>query len=224
MDKLASELEKEARSLLNNSHSNETVAARPQQPPELRRFHPLHELHRPQYDLKRVLVFQQLSRYLFAHRRWAMPRFTSTVVPFARRSTNDRRLSSSQSSDEFGVLGSSEAKMWRNIFRNDKTRIAGSRYKPLSRGYRFDVEPPRQLDRKKAVELLRQSVDAAATKVPLTPSEKKEIQLILQENSHECLEHVESEVRSRLLEDEDFDSDVYPSATSQFLAWADMPE
>ncbi|PXF40647.1 hypothetical protein BWQ96_09644 [Gracilariopsis chorda] len=224
MDELASGLETEARSLPNNSYSNEPVSARPQQPPGTKKVPSTARASSSSIRSQVRVGFPAAQLVSLRSSALGHASFSSTAVPFARRSTNDRHLSSSQSSDEFGVLESSEAKVWQNIVRNDETRITGSRYKPLSRGYRFDVEPPQKLHCKKAVELVGQSVDAPATTVPIKPSKKKEIQRILQENSHECLEHVESEVRSRLLEDEHFDSDVYPSATSRFLAWVDMLE
>ncbi|KAI0565885.1 Ubiquitin [Gracilaria domingensis] len=151
------------------------------------------------------------------------PSFSSTAVPVAR-SANYSRSSIAQSSDEFDVLGRVAGKRWRSIVRGDEQRLSAATQSALSRGYRYDVEPQRPLNEDTALKIVEEGLEAAAKEVPVTASEGKELQRILREGSAECLEYVESAIQSRVIDEDDFDTNTYPSATSRFLGWADMPE
>ncbi|CAN8061535.1 unnamed protein product [Agarophyton chilense] len=150
--------------------------------------------------------------------------FSSTAVPIARSSANYSGARFLQSSDDFQVLGSEAAERWRSVVQRDQSRMSELVHDPPSNGYRYDMEPQGPLNDISALRIFEQGLEAAAKEIPLTAPERNGLHSILKEETAEGLDYVESEIRSRILDEDDFRIDSYPTAASRFLGWADMPE
>lgn len=150
--------------------------------------------------------------------------FSSAAVPVARRTTTSTVSSFDSSVDEFSVLGRSESNKWKAVVCRDEARVADVTRKPPSRGYKFDLKLVEPLDQNRAAVVMEEALQIASKQISISPSEMNELRNVVRQNCSQYLQYLQSEITSRLLRDNKFNSEAYPAAYSRFIGVKELPE